>query len=328
MTEAPSPFLPNTNTQYAWDSVCIGTAQECARRYYYKIIMGWQNKDPNKAIALVFGILIHTGIETYHKLRAKQTSKYTHDEAVQAVIAYLASRIEALPTEDTIAEDKLAAAEDPEDDGIDLRNSHIRTRYHLLRALVWYFEHYRYDTMAVHILANKQPAVELSFRVPVGFSLGNGESVLLSGHLDKVVRFNDQLYVSDIKTTKSITSSWRADFDLSHQMSGYILGGNLALEEPVHGAVIDGIALQVGGVKFARHFTTRTKSQLGEFVHGFRLLVENFERYSLENFWPMNTAFCRFCEYKEVCKQAPEMRQGYLNHFFERKPAWNPLASR
>lgn len=332
MTKAPSPFLPNTTIQYAWDSVCITTAQECPRRYQYKIIQGWQSKNPNTAIALIFGILVHSGIEQYHRVRALGRS---WDEAVHAALAYVMSKAEngttlysKLPTEDDYQDDKAAAAKDDEDDGIDLRNSRVRTRYYLFRALVWYFEQYRYDTMQVYVLQNAKPAVELSFRVPVGFSLTSGHDVLLSGHLDKVIRFNDQLYVSDIKTTKSITASWRADFDLSHQMSGYILGGNLALNEPVHGAVIDGIALQVGGVKFARHFTHRTKSQLGEYLHGFQLLVERYEQYSLNNYWPMNTSFCWRCEYKDVCKQPPEMRQGYLNHFFERKAAWNPLASR
>lgn len=326
-SSAPSPFLPGTNVQYAWDSTSIATAQECPRRYQYLILEGWQPKGGSSAIALDFGILVHSGIEEYHRCRAQG---FTHTEACEEAVAWILRLPEfaRLPTEDQFQDAKASAEEDEEDDGVTTRNARVRTRYHLLRALVWYFEHYKHDPLEVVTLSNGLPAVELSFRAPVGFALSNGTEVILSGHLDKLVQFNEQLFVSDIKTTKSITHSWRRSFDLSHQMSGYTLGGNIALERPVSGVVIDGIALQVGGVKFARHFTYRTSSQLGEYLHNLKLLTEAFERYAAENYYPMNTSFCMFCSYKEVCQQPPEMRAGYLNHLFRKGETWNPLKNR
>lgn len=326
MTEAPSPFSPS-GTQYAWDSTTITIAKECPRRYQYKIREGWTSKGPSAAIALAFGILVHSGIEGYHKLRA---TGFSHDAAIEGSLKkIIADPLYAqLPTEEEFQEQKAEAKEDEEDDGIATRNSRVRTRYYLWRALVWYFEHYRNDPMEVVIRNDGSAAVELSFCVPAGFALSDGTDVLISGHLDKVVRFNDLLYVSDIKTTKSITTAWRQEFDLSHQMTGYTFGGRVALSEPVAGVVIDGICLQVNGTKYARHFTQRSESQLGEYIHDLQLLTDEYEAYTAAQYFPMRQSFCRFCEFKDVCRQAPEVRPGYLRAYFKQAPAWNPLEPR
>ena len=61
-------------------------------------------------------------------------------------------------------------------------------------------------------MSNGKPAVELSFRFELDFgpeygdAIGNGpeqgtQPYLLSGHLDRVVEFNDHLFVMDHKTT-------------------------------------------------------------------------------------------------------------------------------
>jgi hypothetical protein len=233
---------------------------------------------------------------------------------------------ESLPVEEDIEEQK--ATQDEDDDGISLRNSKIRTRYHLLRALVWYFEQYRTEQMPVLMLADGSPAVEYSFRVPTGIELSDGTDLIYCGHFDSIVQFNDELLVRDIKTTKSITRQWAAGFDLSHQMTGYIFGGKVGLERQVTGAVIDAIALQVGGCKYSRFFTHRSNSQLGEFIQLLGYVGEQAERYALSGYYPLNTSACMFCEFKSVCSQTPELRQGYLNYNFERKAPWNPLRSR
>lgn len=326
------PFLPGTNIQFAWDSVSLSTILECPQRYKYRIIDGWRSKSPNTAIALAFGILVHAGIEQFHRLKA---DGYKHKDATHAALRHIMTLREDadgtplyahIPTQDDI--DAIKQDTDEDDEGANLRNSKIRTRYHLWRALVWYFEQYRNDTMEVIRLADGRPAVEYSFRVGVGKALSDGTEILLAGHFDKVVSFNGQEFVSDIKTTKSITRQYFAGFDLSHQMTGYTLGGKLALARPIAGVVIDAMALQVGGVQFARAFTQRTESQLQEYINLLGYVGEMAERYYEHDYYPLNTSACIFCEFKEVCRQPPELRPGYLNYLFERQEAWNPLKSR
>ena len=325
----PSPFVAGTQVQYAWDSTCITTILECPQRYKYRIIDGWATKNPNTAVALVFGILFHYGIEQWHRAKARGEDYHTScDSAIRSTLTKTEHGrvlVDQLPTDEDIQQQR---TEEDEDDGISLRNSKIRTRYHLLRALVWYFENYRHDTLEVFHLATGEPAVELSFRVPVGIELSNGTELLLSGHMDRVVRFNDQLFVADVKTTKSISRQWAAGFDLSHQMTGYIIGGNIALGEPVAGAIIDGAALQIGGAKFGRHFTYRTKSQMAEYMRLLQHVAGQAEQYADDGFYPLNTSACMFCEFKDVCRQPPEQRDRTLDYLFERKEAWNPLKNR
>src|SRR5205085_12685228 len=120
------------------DSVSITNILACPRRYLYSIILGLTPNAPSYAIALVFGILFHKGLEFYHKAAAAGAD---HDEAVRAAVVALAAEpaTSTLPTDEVI-EEKAASHDPDEDDGVDLRNSKIRTRYYLFRSLVWYLE--------------------------------------------------------------------------------------------------------------------------------------------------------------------------------------------
>jgi hypothetical protein len=334
MTEPESPFIPGTNIQYAWDSTCLTIAMACPYKYKLEIIDGWTPKNPDVAVALAFGSLLHYGVEHYHRQRA--AGKNYDGAVIGSLRAVLNHRelhsdtptIELLPTEEDITVLRHEEADDDESDGFDLRNSKVRTRYHLFRALVWYFEQYRNDALEVVILQSGAAAVEHSFRVPVGKALSDGTELLLAGHFDKLVRFNDELFVSDVKTTKSITRSYRSTFDLSHQMTGYTVGGKIGLHQPVKGVWIDAIQLQVGGVKFNRFTTQRTSSQLAEYIDLLKYTADLAESWALNNYYPQNTSNCMFCNKKDVCRQSPEFRQAYLKTYYRQQPAWNPLRSR
>lgn len=322
--QADSQFIAGTSVQFAWDSVSLTAMLACPRRYQYSIVEGLHPRNPNYAIALVFGILFHSGMEWYH--RAKAEGK-THDEAVFITIRKLvdAPATATLPTDDIV--DEMAEKHDPdEDDGITLRNSKIRTRYYLMRAVVWYLEHYAEDPMETIMLPTR-PAVELSFRIPMPISI-NGTDLLLCGHLDRGVLFNGVPYVLDYKTSKSLTRQWFDGWELSHQMSGYTVAGQILFEKPVRGAVIDGAALQVGQVKFSRGFTNRSPGQIREYMSTLKLATESAQRFAETGEYPMNTSACYFCEFKDICKQPPEYRDRYISQSYFRKTGWNPLENR
>lgn len=322
--EPDSQFLKGTKIQFAWDSVSLSSFLSCKRRYKYVVIDGLVPKGPAYAIALEFGILFHSALETYHRFRA---SVYNHDEAVLQAMHWLVAQpaFAALPTDDDVEE--MAAGLDEDDDGITHRNSKIRTRYHLARAVVWYLDHYIEDPVSTIILPTGKPAVELSFRIPTPVEIG-GQPLILCGHIDRAVEFEGCYWASDYKTTKSLSRQWFDAFELSHQMTGYTIAGQVILEKPVRGCWIDGIALQVGGVKLQRAPTTRTPGQIKEYFDLLASVAEDAERAYDSDFYPMNTAACYFCEFKQICKQAPEYRDRYINLYYERKPGWNPLANR
>lgn len=336
LSNQASPFVTGTNIQFAWDSTSLTVAMACPQRYKYEIVDGWEPRNPNYAIALAFGILLHTGIETYHRLRLAGAD---FDAAVVGSLRAVMEKDDFrkpgeplynhLPVFDDIMEMKAKEAEsEDEEDGINLRNSKIRTRYHLFRALVWYFDNYRTDPLEVIELSDGTAAVEHSFRVPVGESLSDGTPLILSGHYDKLVTFNEQLFITDVKSTKSITAQWRQDWNLNHQMTGYTLGGKIGLHQPIQGVFIDAVCLQVGGVKFNRFTTHRSESQLREYVRMLKYVADQAEMWYETDYYPQNTAACMFCKFKEVCSQPPEFRRSYLRTYFKQAPAWNPLAIR
>jgi hypothetical protein len=332
LTEAPehdSPFIPGTKIQLAWDSVSLTSILSCPRRYQLSIIEGRMPKGTSFAIALSFGILFHFGLEQFHKARfAGMDFEEAQAEALKQTFAHKLSQ--QLPTFDDIAEQKENHDAD-EDDGIDLRNSKVRTRYHLARAIIWYLEQYGADDPCKTLaLPSGAPAVEVSFRIPLPLEIA-GQPMLLCGHIDRVVEFNDNLYVTDYKTTKALTRQFFEMFELSHQMTGYSVAGNILYDRPTKGIIVDGLALQVGGVKCARHITRRTGGQLKEYFDLLRYVAELAQfldaRFG-DSTYPLNTASCYFCQYKSVCSQAPEFRQGHLDMHFERDAGWNPLANR
>lgn len=322
--EPDSQFLHGTKIQFAWDSVSLTSFLSCQRRYKYIVLDGLVPKAPSYAIALEFGILFHSAAERYHRFRAE---KYPHQEALEGTMHWLVTQPEfqALPTDDDIEEIKDATDED--DDGITFRNSKVRTRYHLARAVTWYLDHYETDPLKTIILPTGKPAVELSFRLPLPISVA-GHDMLLCGHIDRAVEFNGSYWASDYKTTKSLTRQFFDTFELSHQMTGYSVAGTAILDKPVKGVWIDGIALQVRGVKLARAPTTRSAGQIREYFELLEDVAERAERAYDTGLYPMNTASCYFCEFKTICKQPPEFRDKHINMHFERKPGWNPLRNR
>lgn len=322
--EPDSQFITGTKIQFAWDSVSITDALACLRRYQYRVILGLVPKGPAYAIALEFGIIFHSALESYHRYR---TLGLNHDEAVFKTIRVLVDSPDfaALPTDDEVAE--MAESTEDDDDGISLRNTKVRTRYHLARAVVWYLEHYADDPFQTIILQSGKPAVELSFRIPTPVEVG-GEQLILCGHIDRAVEFQGGCYPTDFKTTKSISRQFFDTFELSHQMTGYNIAGQVLLDRPMAGVWIDGISLLVGGCKFGRAPTHRSSGQIREYWDTLSHIAEQVERAFDTGFYPMNTASCYFCEYKQVCKQPPEYRERYISMYYDRRPGWNPLANR
>jgi len=323
--DSPFALVNGVPVQYAWDSVSLTNILSCPRRYQYSIVQGQVSNSTSFAIALVFGILFHKGAEYYHLSRA---SGDDHDEGVfEAVKMLLAHPMTAtLPIDEEV--DDLADKTSEDDDGITLRNTKIRTRYYLFRAVVWYLENYASDAFKTYILSDGSPAVELSFRVALPIELAGQAQVLLCGHLDRVVEFNDSLHNVDYKTSKALSRQMFEMFDLSHQMTGYTAAGQIIFPKPIKSTWIDGIGLLVGSARFQRVETKRTPGQIEEYFQLVSMATEHAVNYALRGYYPMNTASCYFCEFKGICRQPPEFRDRHLAMHYTAKPGWNPLENR
>ena len=142
-SEAPSPFLPGTNVQFAWDSTSLGYLKTCPRLYYYHMIEGWRGKGEN--IHLRFGIEYHQALQDYDVSRARGIK---HVDAVHDTLRCLLGRI--VDWEPIASEGK--------------RSEELKTKPALIRTVLWYLDKFEDDPAQTVILENGKPAVEVSFR--------------------------------------------------------------------------------------------------------------------------------------------------------------------
>lgn len=313
-TGSTSPFLPGTNIQFAWDSTSLGYIKTCPRLYQYIMIEGWQTRD--ESIHLRFGIEYHKAMELYDNLRAMGES---HDASMVAVVKSI-----LIDTQDFNPDQNTKVGK-------------YKNRNTLVSIVIDYLDNYANDPCETYIMAGGEPATELSFRFELDWGPNVGENLyILSGHLDRVVNFNGDLFVMDHKTTTTTLSDYYfKQYEPNNQMTLYTLAGSTVLHSPIRGVIIRAgqICLQQPN-QFASRFTYRTPEQLNEWLTDLRIQLDQAEAYATANYWPTNDTACdKFggCKFREVCSKDPGVRKMFLKADFnklEREDRWNPLRSR
>lgn len=339
-TTALSPFLPGTKLQYAWDSTSLGYLKGCPKLYYYIMIEGWQPK--GEGIHLRFGIEYHTALQDYDIYR--YSYDLNHGEALRQVVRELLIRTKDFnPSEEQYG----SAAK-------------YKSRQNLVRTVIWYLEKYptEKDSHKTYILEDGRPAVELSFRLELEWGpkpqvdygvhedaihlATTNQPYLLTGHLDRVVSFADDLYFLDHKTTKSQPGDFYfSQFEPDNQMTLYSLAAKVVLNSPVKGGIIDAAQVLIDASRFQRGFTFRSEDRIEEWLVDLRYKLEENEKFVEDDHWPMNDKFCGTfrseesgsigCPFREVCSKSPRMRDPFLRSNFnklEEKDRWNPLKPR
>ena len=330
-----SPFLPDTFIQFAWDSTCLGLIKTCPRLYQYTMIDGYVGK--GESIHLRFGQEYHQALQDYDIARAEGID---HEDAIHSSISELVRRTHDWSVDETVKPGK------------------YKNRQTLVSLVVDYLDHYVDDPAETYIKSDGKPAVELSFRFELdwgpkaglgqrcifGEDLKEGEVLvtnneqpyLLCGHMDRVVNFNDQLFVMDHKTTITTPSQYYfTQYEPHNQMTLYTIAGQVVLNAPIKGVIVRAAQILLDKEnRFVSGFTLRTPDQLDEWMNDLRLHLERAEEYATRGYWPMNDTACdKFggCKFRGVCSKSPSVRHIYLNSDFEQLPLeerWNPLRSR
>ena len=319
-----SPFLPDTFIQFAWDSTCLGLIKTCPRLYQYTMIDGYVAK--GESIHLRFGQEYHQALQDYDIARAEGID---HEDAIHSSISELVRRTHDWSVDETVKPGK------------------YKNRQTLVSLVLDYLDHYVDDPAETYIKSDGKPAVELSFRFeldfgPNGWHQGDTytnadpQPYLLCGHMDRVVTFNDQLFVMDHKTTVTTPSQYYFDqYEPHNQMTLYTIAGQVVLNAPVKGVIVRAAQILLEKEhRFVSGFTLRTADQLDEWMNDLRLHLERAEDYATRGYWPMNDTACdKFggCKFRGVCSKSPSVREIYLKSDFEQLPLeerWNPLRSR
>jgi PD-(D/E)XK nuclease superfamily len=324
--DAQSPFITGTQIQWAWDSTCLSALKKCPRFYQLKHLEGWRSRA--ESVHLRFGQLYHSGLQYYDVAR---TAGQDHESAVLETVRQLLVDMKDW---------------DPDDN--------IKNRDGLMRTVIWYLDEFQMDPAKTVTLANGKPAVEVSFKFELDFGPNRHNPddardwddadrveehnarqppYMLCGHLDRIVVYNDELYVMDRKTTKWTLPSPRF-FDQFHpdnQMSLYSLAGQLILGSTIKGIIIDAAQIAAGFSRFQRGFTHRSQSQLDEWFTDLHYWLGMAERYALGGYWPQNDTACDKyggCEFRRICSLSPSARKRFLPSHWKKEELWNPLKPR
>jgi hypothetical protein len=292
--------------QFAWDSTSISLAQTCMRKYYYKMILGLQPK--NTSVHLVFGGIYAACLEHFYLKRAEGMH---HEDALRFVVRKA-----------------MTDSWDFDTGAPKIFDHKAKTRPNLIRTIVWYLEQFgkeNEDGLVTHHLQSGKPAVELSFTIEAN------DDFVFCGHLDRVVGMSGRLYVADQKTTGGTVGTYFFNqFSPDNQMSLYSWAGKSVLASPVSGVIIDAAQIAVNFTRFERGITTRSVKQLDEwYEHTIDSLYAINDLVRAGKF-PMNPTACGNyggCEFRNICSQAPSVRENYLKTGFM-PHNWDPLEAR
>ena len=335
--------------QTIWDTVSTGAIKTCPRLYYLTIRCGWSPKGTNPHI--FFGLLAHSAFETYEKAKA---AGQDHEKALLAAVRSTLQKSGSYEDVAQCLNEKCGAfrpyiEEVPDDqlvcyacNGSAFRNrkgafvpwqsdDKNKNRYNLLRTVVWYLDHYKSETDETLLHEDGTPAVEEWFRMELPITAPSGDHYFLTGHIDKIVRYNSQLRFRDLKTTKAtINDRFFEKFSPNNQMSHYTVGGRVVFDEPLSGGIIDGAQVAVDFTRFQRGFVERTTAQLDEWLRDIQIWIKQAEQYAAQDYWPMNDESCDKyggCRFRGICNKDPSIRQQFLKTHFEFRK-WNPMEER
>jgi len=309
--QAPSPFIPGTTIQWAWDQTSISWMQECWRKYYYAMVLGYRSK--HESIHLFYGILYHSALERFDRYKIAGVN---FDDAQRAIVRFVLNEtwIEGKPWESD--HDK-------------------KTRETLVRSVIWYTEQFKNDPAETVRLANGEAAVELTFQMPLDWGPYRDYNYVLTGHMDRLVSLAGDLYCSDRKTTGSaLGARYYETFKPNVQVTQYTLAGKVVYKMPIKGVLIDAAQILTGSTNFGRTISYRTDKELEEYLnelkhYWFPLQIQQ-ARESIDAPWPMNPQACHKyegCQFRKVCSMDPALRQRALDSDFIKHP-WNPLEQR
>lgn len=333
--------------QLVWDSTSLGLLKECPRKYQLSMVEGYVPK--RESVHLIFGRLMHSALEKYDALLSEGMTKA---DALHAIVRYTlriaGERVvfEVCPSCGTLHSGKPEACrscgENYHSDWdhysewrpweSDDPNKNLAT---LMRTVVWYILEFQDDALETVQLSNGKPAVELSFKVPLGITLQEtGEEVWAAGHFDRVARYagsDDAVYIVDRKTTKGeLGSRFFRGFTPDNQMSFYAAFSAIVLGFPVAGVIIDGAQIAVNFTRYARGNAGRSQEQRNDFYMDFCAWVKVAEAYAKKRYWPKNDKACSNyagCQFRDVCAAASSVQNLYLSSDFTRR-VWDPTVPR
>lgn len=302
--EEESPFLPDTNIQFAWDSTSLEYIKRCPRLYYYKMIVGYTSNDED--VNLRFGAEFHQTLHDYQLLIADDIE---HEEAL-----FLAVKDLLIRTDDWRPENK------------------YKNRLFLIRSVIRYLDKYKDDPCKTVTRPDGTPAVELSFRLELEYGPTPEQPYVLCGHIDRMVELQGTEFFMDYKTTTTTPSDWYWNqFHPHNQMTLYTFAASVIFDTPIKGGIVRSGQIMMEDTRFTDGMTYRTEGEIDEWLFDLKHWLIMAKTYAENNYWPMNDTACDKyggCKFRGICSKAPGVRDKFIKADFKEQPIWNPLRAR
>lgn len=369
-------ILPGTTLQTVYDSVSLGKLQGCLRKYNFHLIQGWQQKELPPALA--WGRDYHTCQEAYHKCIAWGLDHETSTKRVVRLAMLLGERLLSLDTsrtKETLVRSIVWYLEEFKDDplktallpdgrpavelsfmlpifDIEVGPTDELPALDIADIIDWFGGEATHSQLLTVVQQGRKlfgkltwPGVDQDTWLDLRRSFYT-ITMHFAGHIDRVVHFGDEVFVTDYKSSKyALTADWVKGFDRSTQFMGYYTAAhimssvpNSVFPSPPAGVIVDGAQLQVNATRFARFPIRYYPSTAEEFLQNFEALVRckaepaaRLGLYPFEAESECNSYRRRDgtggCEFRKACNLPAVTREQELKQNFV-KSTWDPSVSR
>lgn len=326
MTTIPLTLLDGNTLIIDNSSLEVDTT--CPRAAHYHL--GLRIKSSKEKSALEFGRIIHKALDVRYRTCA---SMYAQTPEVEAAML-------------AVLEQEFSKWSPPEDD--------FRTHSFAVELINRYGITYPFESFEIVRLPDGRPFIEVPFALPLG-TLEIKDDLLVrdivtneiapryvdtinlvwSGKIDLAYRASSGgLYILDHKTTSMMGPSFFTEFELSHQMYGYVWAAQTLFNQPVEGFCINALATRKPtktgkALEFERKNYTVSKAHLDEWQHDCIHIVSNYVESVRSGYMPKHTKWCcgkyGVCQYHSVCTLNPEYRMTMLQSGEFMPVTWSPL---
>lgn len=213
-----------------------------------------------------------------------------------------------------------------------------------INCIHFYNEKYADEPFSILALADNKPLVESSFAVPL-YTSENGIQVVYCGRIDLVVKWDNQVFCIDHKTTSQLGDHFFQDKFMSAQLPGYCWAVEQTTNLKVAGYAINALRSKAPPVKLssgdpkavagwwmdslARDRQYVRSGQLDEWKLNAINLVDRFLWHYKRGYLPMETSWCfgRYgrCQYYGTCSLPLASRGVDLSSTNYIDNEWTPL---
>jgi hypothetical protein len=201
----------------------------------------------------------------------------------------------------------------------------------MIAALDYYFRVWPIDKQLVpYKLANGKHAIEFSFCLPTNVMHPiSGDPIMYAGKFDMIgVHDNNQLFVTDEKTSTQLGEYWMQRWRMSNQMTGYVWAARMH-GIPVKGAWIRGIGILSRSLTSANVPTFRPQWRIDAWYHNMELTLHKMIVAWRNGLYQQNldSACSSYggCTFMNLCEVQNPEEWIPINYF---PNTWSPLNSR